>query len=84
MTFHNLVKASLYYILSYDQQGVSDVVHCCERQSPHIFSYNQQAVSSDMTFGGRVPDQLFSYDHQVVCDIAHFCERQSDHIFSIL
>ena len=42
---------------------------CCERQSHHIFSYDQQKVSAIADF---LRDSISSYDEQLVSDIADF------------
>ena len=67
-----------HHILSYEQQFVSELVHCVQAIH-HIFSYDQQSVSDIPHFGES--HHIFSYDQQFVCDIANSVKGSLTHLF---
>ena len=71
VTLHILWKAVSSHLLLWP---TACEWHCTfyERQSHHIFSYDQQQVSDIAQFCERQSHHIFSYDQQLVSDIAHF------------
>jgi len=68
-------------MFSYVQQVVSDIAHCCGRQSDYIISCDQQVVSDIAHFVKGSLMANISNDQQGVSDFAHFCEWQSYYMF---
>ena len=51
-----------------------DIQHFSERQSHHIFSYDEQKVSDIVNLSERQSDHILSYDQQRVSDVGPFFE----------
>ena len=66
VTFHTPWKAVLVHLFSWPTE--SEYWTDCERQSHHVFSYDQQSVSDRFV---KV-NLITSYDQQLVSDIVHF------------